>query len=120
MEKNYLLPLGSVVYLREGNKKVLIIARGLVARNGDGFVFFDYGGVTYPEGLQNDQMAYFQHDAVAKVVFEGYRDLDDEATVEKIVSYMKNHPEIPKGDVKELLGEEDSEEEGEENGEDDE
>ena len=103
MEEKKLLPLGSIVYLNEGNKKVMIIARGLVAKNGDGLIFFDYGGVPYPEGLMDDQMAYFQRDAVKKVVFEGYSDLDDEATVDKIESYILNHPEIPKGDVKQLI-----------------
>lgn len=106
MENAKLLPLGSVVYLKEGNKKVLIIARGLVAKNGDGHIFFDYGGVPYPEGLVDDQMAYFQNDAITKVVFKGYTDLDDEATVDKINTYVANHPDIPRGDVKQLLGKE--------------
>lgn len=106
MEKTNFLPLGSVVYLKEGNKKLLIIARGLVAKNGDGHIFFDYGGVPYPEGLVDDQMAYFQHDAISKIVFEGFRDLDDEATVEKMNAYIESHPDIPRGNVKQLLGEE--------------
>ena len=106
MEKFEMLPLGSVVYLKEGNKKVIIIARGLVAKGDENLIFFDYGGVPYPEGLQDDQMAYFQHDAITKVVFRGYSDLDDEATIEKIFAYMDKHPEIEKGNVKQLLGEE--------------
>lgn len=104
MEKIEFLPLGSIVYLKEGNKKVMIIARGLVAKNVDGHIFFDYGGVPYPEGLVDDQMAYFQHESITKVVFEGFKDLDDEATVEKINTYIENHSDIPKGDVKQLLG----------------
>ena len=103
MENKKLLPLGSVVYLKEGNKKVVIIARGLVAKNGDGYIYFDYGGVPYPEGLVDEKMAYFQHDAVTKVVFEGYTDLDDEATVEKINLFVEKHPDIPRGDVEQLL-----------------
>lgn len=103
MDTNKILPLGSIVYLRDGNKKVIIIARGLIAKNGDGKIYFDYGGVPYPEGLIDDKMAYFQHDAVAKVVFEGYSDLDDEATIEKINLFVENHPEIPRGDVDQLL-----------------
>ena len=103
MENKKILPLGSIVYLKEGNKKVLIIARGLVAKNGDGHIYFDYGGVPYPEGLVDEKMAYFQHDAITKVVFEGYTDLDDEATVEKINLFVESHPEIPRGDVKQRL-----------------
>lgn len=105
MENKKILPLGSIVYLKEGNKKVLIIARGLVVKNGEGHLYFDYGGVPYPEGLMDDKMAYFQHDAITKIVFEGYSDLDDEATVEKMNLFVENHPEIPRGDVKQLLNE---------------
>lgn len=104
MERIEILPLGSIVYLREGNKKIMIIARGLVAKNGDGHVFFDYGGVPYPEGLVDDQMAYFQHESITKIVFEGFKDLDDEATIEKINAYVEKHPEISRGDVKQLVG----------------
>lgn len=103
MERIELLPLGSIVYLKEGTRKVIIIARGLIAKSGDGHVFFDYGGVPYPEGLQNDQMAYFQHDSITKVVFKGYTDMDDEAIIDRIYGYMEKHPEIKKGDVKQLL-----------------
>lgn len=103
MENKKILPLGSIVYLREGNKKVLIVARGLIAKNVDGYIYFDYCGVLYPEGLVDDKMAYFQQDAINKVVFEGYTDLDDQATVEKIKFFVENHPDIPRVDVKQLL-----------------
>lgn len=103
MENYKFLPLGSVVYLKEGNKKLLIVARGLIANSGEGHIYFDYGGVPYPEGVIDDKMAYFQRDAITKVVFEGYSDLDDEATVEKINLYLESHPEMPKGDVKQLV-----------------
>lgn len=99
MERVDFLPLGSVVYLREGTKKVLIIARGLITRNGNGAAFFDYGGVPYPEGLQDDKMAYFQHDAITKVVFEGFRDYDDEMTVEKINGFIDRNPKMVRGSV---------------------
>lgn len=105
MERIDYLPLGSVVYLKEGTKKVLVVARGLITKNGDDVIFFDYGGVPYPEGVHDDQMAYFQHDGISKVVFKGYTDFDDEATVDKINEYVKNHPKIKKGDIKKLLDE---------------
>lgn len=104
--KQDILPLGSIVYLNEGNKKVMIIARGLVTKHKDGFIYFDYDGVPYPEGMVDEKMAYFQHEAVAKVVFEGFSDLDEEATAEKIRAFVKKRPEIPKGDIKQLINEE--------------
>ena len=104
MEDSKILPLGSIVYLKEGNKKVMIIARGLVTKSGDGFIYFDYGGVPYPEGMVDDQLAYFQADAITKVIFEGFSDYDEEATAERIKAFVANHPEIPHGNVEELLG----------------
>ena len=102
MDKYKLLPLGSIVYLNDGTKKVMIIARGLITNMGGQTVFFDYGGVPYPEGLQDDQMAYFQHEGIDNVVFEGYTDIDNDMTVKKIFGYLERHPEIKKGDVKQL------------------
>lgn len=99
MEKKNYLPLGSVVYLENGTKKLIIVSRALVMKNGDGYLFFDYGGVPYPEGLMDDKIAYFQHESISRIVFEGYRDLDEEATVEKINLYVERHPEIPRGSV---------------------
>lgn len=99
MEKVNYLPLGSIVYLKEGTKKVLIVSRGLLVKNGDNMAFFDYGGVPYPEGIQNDKMAYFQHDAIEKIVFKGYKDDDDEMTVVKINNYIESHPDIVRGDA---------------------
>ena len=102
MEKTNLLPLGSVVYLKEGTKKVMIISRGIIMKNGEDRIFFDYGGVLFPEGLQDDKMAYFQHENIMKVVFEGYRDLDDEAIVARISDYLESHPEIQRGDIQKM------------------
>ena len=35
MEEKKLLPLGSIVYLNDGNKKLLIVSRGLIVKNGN-------------------------------------------------------------------------------------
>lgn len=102
MEHISYLPLGSVVYLKEGAKKLMIIARGLVLQNGEERLYFDYGGVLFPEGLQDQNMAYFQHETIAKVVFEGYRDMDDEAMVNRINDFIAKQPDIKRGDVNKL------------------
>ncbi len=99
MEKIEYLPLGSIVYLNDGMKKLMIVGRGLMLQNGDKQYFFDYGGVLFPEGLQGDELAYFQHDAVKKVVFEGYHDDDDEAAVDKLNLFLSNNPDVERGNV---------------------
>ena len=54
------LPLGSVVILKGGVQKVVVIARGLlsVATGKEGY--FDYGGCLYPQGLVRDHKSCFQ------------------------------------------------------------
>ena len=88
------LPLGSVVVLKEGAQRVIIIARGLnVASDGDTF-FFDYGGVPYPNGLTGDRMAYFNHDAIDRVFFEGYRDDENDIMTQRLNDYIKDTPDL--------------------------
>lgn len=95
---NY-LPLGSVVLLKGGSAKVLIIARALAVKKDDTQYFFDYGAVLYPDGLTGDQMAYFQHESISKVVYEGYRDIDDENVVENINRFLQDNPNILRGNA---------------------
>lgn len=104
MERIDYLPLGSVVYLEGGSRKVMIISRGLIVKNGDGLVFFDYSGVPYPHGLTDEHVAYFQHDSIVNVVFEGFRDSDDEMAVNAINKYIADHPELARGNVEDWQG----------------
>lgn len=97
--KDY-IPLGSVVYLHGGVQKVLLIARAINVRKGNKVFFFDYGGVPYPEGLVSDRAAYFNKEDIAKVVFMGYQDEDDDMAVENIRRYLAEHPETVRGNVK--------------------
>lgn len=90
-------PLGSIVILQGGTRKVLVIARALNVKHGNETFFFDYAGVPYPEGLTGDQAAYFNHDTIAKVVFKGYHDVDDEVMVENINQYLNDNPNITRG-----------------------
>lgn len=93
------VPLGSIVLLEGGIQKAIIISRGMnLARNGKVY-FFDYAGVPYPEGLTGDQVAYFNHENIAKVVFRGYHDDDDEAMVNNINRYLEEHPETVRGNA---------------------
>lgn len=92
------LPLGSIVLLKGGMTKILVVSRALNVRKGKEQYFFDYGGVMYPEGLVGDQMAYFNADKISRVVFEGYTDIDDENMVENINRYIEEHSDLKKGD----------------------
>lgn len=92
------LPLGSIVLLKNGTKKLLIIARAINVNNNNTNYFFDYGAVAYPEGLIGDEMAYFNADKINKVIFTGYNDAENENMVDTINSYLSENSDIQRGD----------------------
>lgn len=97
MEKVNYLPIGSVVLLKGGQKKLMIISRALRVKIGDSERYFDYGGIIYPEGLLGEQIAYFNSEGITEVVFKGYSDAEDEQMVKSINVYLEEN-DIRKGD----------------------
>ena len=97
MEKIDYIPLGSVVYLKGGVKKLLIVARAINVANGGKQYFFDYGGVLYPEGITGDQMAYFNHEDVSSVFFRGCDDEENKGMNEAINKFVAGHPDLLRG-----------------------
>ena len=93
------LPLGSVVLLQGGTQKLLIIARGINARQNGETVFYDYGGVLYPDGLTGDRMAYFNHEAVDTVLFTGYDDEENRHCANNINRYLAENPGVKRGSM---------------------
>lgn len=68
-----LLPIGSVVLLKGGNKRVMICGR-IQARAGERKVY-DYSACWYPEGIVSPKdMFFFDHDAIERLFFVGYQD----------------------------------------------
>lgn len=100
-EKIDYLPLGSIVILKGGVQKVVINARGLVSMATEPAGFFDYGGSLYPQGIVGDQILYFNHRDIAKVVFEGFSDDDDKMMVENINEWYSK-TDIERADVSNL------------------
>lgn len=75
MYKN-LLPIGSVVLLRGGTKRVMICGR-IQARAGSDRIY-DYSACWYPEGITRpDEMFFFDRDAVETVFFVGFQDKEE-------------------------------------------
>lgn len=89
MSKTEFLPLGSIVIVKGGIKKTIVIARGIAADLGGGPKRFDYGGCLYPEGLLGDQLLYFNHEDINKVVFTGFSDEDNILMVENINNWIE-------------------------------
>ena len=104
------LPLGSIVLLKGGLQKLMIISRAVNVQNNDMIYFFDYAAVAYPDGLISDQLAYFNMEMISRVVFRGYSDIDDDNAVDNINMYIKDHPEIIKGSAEDWVYEEEEDE----------
>ncbi len=79
IEQEKYLPIGTIVFLKGGNKKVMITSY-LIFSNGDDKdkKMYDYGGCQFPEGVMDSNTAIgFNHPDIEKVVFLGYKDDDD-------------------------------------------
>ena len=79
---NEVLPIGSIIYLKEGQQKLMIWSRGCQWEQDNELVFFGHSGAADPVGLNPEQIFYFNQEDIDKVVFHGYTDLDEERFVE--------------------------------------
>lgn len=71
-----LLPLGSVVLLREGVKKIMICGR-IQAKEGSDEIY-DYSGCLYPEGLVGPGSIFFFNDQdIDRLYFVGFQDEEE-------------------------------------------
>lgn len=73
---NDLLPVGSIVRLKNGIKKIMIFG---VKQQSEDHVEYDYIAVLYPEGNLGQKGKFlFNHEDIEEVVFRGFE--DDERT----------------------------------------
>ena len=81
--KNFkeMLPVGSVVLLKGGKKKLMVI--GIFQLNEDESKMYDYLGVPYPEGfIGADRNFLFSHEDITDIVFTGYTNPERENMME--------------------------------------
>lgn len=57
MEERF-LALGTIIKVRDTEKKLMIVGRGLKLIQNEEEKIFDYGAVPYPEGIIGDQLCY--------------------------------------------------------------
>ena len=79
-----LLPIGSVVLLENGEKRLVIsgIMQSDAEKQGKEF---DYLGILYPEGHIGEQFQYlFNHEDIKEIVFRGYEDAERSEFIEKL------------------------------------
>lgn len=78
------LPIGSVILLNGGTKRLMITGFCIVP-NDDKNKVFDYSGCLYPEGvISSDQIALFNHDQIKTIYAIGYSDEEEKRFKEKL------------------------------------
>ena len=79
------LPLGSIVLLENGTKKIMIYGRKQLATKTN--EEYDYVACLYPEGNINEEFTYlFNHLDIREVVHIGFADEDDKVFLEHLNS----------------------------------
>lgn len=84
-----MLPIGSIVYLSEGNQKIMVLNRGPLVEQEEQKVYFDYTGALYPQGLDPEQVYYFNDEDVDEVLFEGFKDEEETRFIKLYEKWLK-------------------------------
>ncbi len=85
-----LLPIGTVIILKNANKKLMIF--GIKQVNADNGKEYDYIGVLYPEGnIGTDNQYLFNHEDIQEVFFRGFEDEERAGFVENLQKFYDEH-----------------------------
>jgi|SRR5690625_1131748 len=98
-----MLPIGSIVYLREGTSKIMVLNRASILpseENEEEGIWYDYSGSFYPQGLDPNNVFYFNKENIDKVVYEGFKDEEEERFQKLFQDWLqKEKPNVKKGAV---------------------
>ena len=74
MKVKDLLPVGSIVLLKDGEKRLMVNGIMQMDTSGTG-KNYDYVGVLYPEGHIGEGFQYlFNHEDINEIIFRGFED----------------------------------------------
>lgn len=96
-----ILPIGSIVYLKDGSQKLMILNRGVTINQNGEDVLFDYSASFYPIGLNPKQIFYFNQEDIDQVIFEGDSDCDEKRFAELYKKWLSEN-NFKKGITKRL------------------
>lgn len=95
------LPIGSVVLLKKGKKRVMVTGFAATAPETNGKMF-DYIGCLYPEGvISSDKNLLFDHEQIDKIYYMGYIDEEWKKTEVKIKEIVEKKLSLPLEQVEE-------------------
>lgn len=90
MEENKYLPIGTVVLLNGGSKKVMITGFCVIP-NDNKHKLYDYSGCLYPEGIINsNEVCLFNHEQIEEISFKGYENEEEKVFKEELAKEVNN------------------------------
>lgn len=84
-----ILPLGSVVKLKNGKINIMVISRTPLSSQNGTIGYFDYGACLYPRGMVTPEVVFFNQEDIEEILFVGYRDSLEDAFCEKYCQEIK-------------------------------
>ena len=95
------LPVGSVVLLKEANKRIMIIGYCATINVENVETTYDYSGCYFPEGVLNsEESMLFNHEQIDKVFYYGLIDEEEKDFMERLKKAIEeekndNNVELP-------------------------
>ncbi|RYL87087.1 DUF4176 domain-containing protein [Sporolactobacillus sp. Y61] len=86
------LPIGSVVRLKNGDVKLMILNRAPLYNKNGVIGYFDYSACIYPTGKVEEQVYFFNHENIEEIYFKGYIDEEEELFQKQYQLKMKDIP----------------------------
>lgn len=85
-----LLPIGSIVLLKDGEKRLMV--NGIMQNDAGGTKNnYDYLGILYPEGHIGEGFQYlFNHEDIVEIIFRGYEDDERKEFLTKLSSLYES------------------------------
>lgn len=93
--KKDILPLGSVVLLNGGTKKVMIIGYCMKTPDNPDKIY-DYCGCIFPEGvLRSDITCVFNHEQIKEICFSGYKNDEASEFLDRVITLTTHEEQQP-------------------------
>lgn len=91
--KKEILPLGSVVLLNGGSKKVMIIGYCMKTPEKPNKMY-DYCGCVFPEGvLRSDVTCVFDHEQIKEIYFSGFKNEESNKFIDRVITLTSKENE---------------------------
>lgn len=94
-----MLEIGTIIYLKGGTQKLMILNRGAIIQKDNQDIVYDYSACVYPIGFSPEHTYYFNEENIDKIVYRGFRDEDEERFEEMYMEWKANNKEQIKGSV---------------------